>query len=68
MNNPVVIKCCDTCSRTFYCKYPKEEVCESWSPDMYTEAEIVNGVEVVTWEEYQERMRKKSEQELCDAG
>lgn len=67
MSNETVIKCCDTCSRTFHCKWPDESVCETWGPDMYAKAEIENGAEVITWAEYRERMRNKSERETDDA-
>lgn len=43
----VVIRCCDTCSRTFYCRSPKKYVCESWGPDIYAEAELAAGAELV---------------------
>lgn len=47
MNSGVVIKWCNTCSRTFSCEWPEGAICESWAPDFYASAEIANGAEVV---------------------
>ena len=67
MTKEPVIKWCNTCSRTFQHAWPKEEVCESWAPDIYATEAIANGAEVLTWEEYHEQMKNKIEREISNA-
>lgn len=50
----VVVKSCDTCSRTFYCRCPEEDICESWAPDIYAEAELAAGAKLVDRVDIQE--------------
>lgn len=49
-----ILKWCNTCSRTFNCKWPDEAVCENWAPDMYAAAAIANGAEVIEQVQEQE--------------
>ena len=47
----VIVKWCNTCSRTFHCEWPDENVCECWAPDFFAEAAIANGATIVELEQ-----------------